>query len=44
MKNSQLTYFNLIIIHVIIGFVIYLLPYLAKFYTLLVFLLEFFIF
>jgi hypothetical protein len=37
MKNSQLTYFNLIIVHVIIGFVIYLLPFLAKLYTVFIF-------
>ena len=37
MRNSQLTYFNLIIIHVIIGLVIYLLPFLAKLYTVFVF-------
>lgn len=36
MKNSQLTYFNLIIVHIIIGFVIYLLPFLAKLYTVFV--------
>ncbi|WP_333808664.1 O-antigen ligase family protein [Flavobacterium sp.] len=37
MKNNKLTYFNLIIIHVIIGLVIYLLPFLAKLYTVFVF-------
>ena len=36
MKNSQLSYINLIIVHIAIGFVIFLIPFLAKLYTLLI--------
>jgi hypothetical protein len=36
MKNSQLTYINLIVVHIAIGFVVFLIPFLAKLYTLLI--------
>ena len=36
MKSSQLSYINLIIVHIAIGFVIFLIPFLAKLYTLLI--------